>query len=171
MARNQNHNCVFNFTNFTKLSFRQQDNYHHSINIMISSSYHLFASPPPLGRSHRKHSLGWQLDVHCTHCDLFYFGFSLFPEGRLEDTPLSQKFSPFFKLQRWSEKKLVERGRDCTRLLWLMRPLCRTWICGAFLSDFFTNLGYILTFCKINICVSLTQLQRAVSETCDRDNR
>ena len=79
----------------------------------------------------------------------FILDFIFFPEGRLEDTELSQKFSPFFKLQRWSEKKLVERGRICARLLWLMRLLCRTWISGAFLSDFFTNLGYILTFCII----------------------
>ena len=45
MAQNHNH---IDGVHFTKLSFRQQDNYHPYINIMISSSYHLVASPPIL---------------------------------------------------------------------------------------------------------------------------
>ena len=166
MAQNQNH---IGGVNFTKLSIRRQDNSHHSINIMISTSYHLVANPP-ISWQKPSEALAW-LAAWCPYSDIRWFvliRFLLFPEGRLEDTELSQKFSPFFKLQRWFEKKLVERGRSCTRLLWLMRPLCHTWICGAFLSDFFTNLGDILTICKINICLSLTQLQWAMFniETC-----
>ena len=91
--------------NFTKLSIRRQDNSHHSINSMISTSYHLVASPP-ISWQKPSEALAW-LAAWCPYSDRRWFvliRFLLFPEGRLEDTELSQKFSPFFKVQRWSQK-------------------------------------------------------------------
>ena len=95
MAWNQNH---IGGVHLIKLSFRQQDNYHHSINIMISSSYHLVASPPTSWQKPSR-ALAW-LAAWCPYSDRRWFvliRFLLFPRGQAGGHKIESKVFTFFQ--------------------------------------------------------------------------